>query len=273
MPNVGSSLLLSAALAHAAQAGSHLGNSKILIVGDSMGAFACNYIQDLCAGSTVTNKAISGSTAWSWGEGGTNAGALTEAVEAAGGDPTHVWLSVGGNDYMMPSEGADGAPGQDAGACKISQEDLNTRMQKAVTNVRAAAPNAKIVLTGYCVPTVPECGGADMTKMQTAGAKMKADNANLEYVDISGSCGGSSPSTTSDKQYFVDGIHLNKRGYCKAFSETAVQTAFSCETGADASKCGDTAQETCEQGAGTNLQTSVIAAVATAMATVLMMVR
>jgi hypothetical protein len=124
--------------------------------------------------------------------------------------------------------------------------DLNTRIQAAVTNVRAAVPNAKIVLTGYCVPTVPECGGADMTKYQVVGAKMETDNANVKYVDISDSCGGSSPDKAGDKQYFVDGIHINKRGYCKAFSRTDVQTAFACGAGADASKCSDTSQTSCK---------------------------
>jgi lysophospholipase L1-like esterase len=266
-----STLFLSATLAHVASADSHEGKSKILIVGDSMGAYACNYIQGLCGGSTVTNKAISGSTAWSWGAGGSNAGALTEAVDAAGGEPTHIWLSVGGNDYMNPGEMAD-APGGDAGPCKISQADLNTRMQKAVTNVRAAAPSAKIVLTGYCVPTVPECGGADMTKMQVAGAKMVTDNSNVAYVDISGSCGGSSPNTKSDKQYFVDGIHLNQRGYCNAFSAANVQTAFACSAGADPSTCSDVAQATCEPSAGVTLRTSLVAAAATVVATILAIV-
>ena len=125
---VTAALLVSAALAHVASADAHLGKSKILIVGDSMGEFSCNFIQELCAGSTVENKAISGSTAWSWRKGGSNDAALTEAVNAIGGDPTHVWLSVGGNDYMTPAEGDATAPGADAGGCKISQADLNNHL-------------------------------------------------------------------------------------------------------------------------------------------------
>ena len=56
--HVVSTMLVSAALAHVASADAHLGKSKILIVGDSMGEFSCNFIQELCAGSTVENKAI-----------------------------------------------------------------------------------------------------------------------------------------------------------------------------------------------------------------------
>ena len=181
---------------------------------------------------------------------------------------------------MTPSEGSEGgAPGSDAEPCKIPQADLNTRMQKAVDAVRKAAPNAKIVLTGYCVPTKPECGGPDMTKMQVAGAKMAADNSNLVYVDISTACGGSN-SKTSDAQYFVDGIHLNQRGYCKAFSMEAVQTAFGCGSGADASACADTPKSTCSSdgnSAGNKLMlgplVAQIAAAATLVTTILSIVQ
>ena len=107
-----STVVASALLVPSASAG----DSKILIVGDSMGEFSCgtgdmpgtNFVSSVCAGSTVVNKAVSGSTAWQWRQDGPLSAA--SAVEEAG-DISHVWLSVGGNDYMTPSEGSEGGAG------------------------------------------------------------------------------------------------------------------------------------------------------------------
>jgi hypothetical protein len=85
--------------------------SKILILGDSMGEFTCgsenspgtNHFKETCKGSTVINKAAAGTTAYQWRAGGDQE--ASEAFAAAGSGVTHVWLSVGGNDFQSPAEG------------------------------------------------------------------------------------------------------------------------------------------------------------------------
>eukprot|EP00948_MAST-09A_sp_MAST-9A-sp1_P002561 g2561.t1 len=227
-----------------------------------MGEFSCgsgegyggpNRVQEFCAGSKVTNKAVSGSTAWQWRAGGELSAA--DAFSAAGSDVTHVWLSVGGNDFMTPAE--TGAPGGSAANCQISMDDLAIRMQEAVTATRDAAINAgisnvKIVMIGYCVPHVPECGGStDMTTLLDAFEKIAADNSDVTFHDISSRCGGSSPNVKGEKEYFVgDGLHLNKRGYCAAITESSVQSAFGCN--AASYSCSSVGMDTCADAPGGN---------------------
>ncbi len=221
--------------------------SKVLVVGDSMGEFSCgsrhdpdafpgpSHLQEFCPGAAVTNMAVSGSTAWSWrADGGANS--VAAAFDAAGAGVTHVWLSVGGNDFMQPQEQADGAPGAAAAPCQIASADLSARIQAAVDAVksRAAAETVapSIILTGYCVPHRPECGGqTDASVLQAAYTQIAASNAGVEYKDISTACGGSN-TQAGDAQYFVDPIHLNKRGYCAAFTQADVFSAFGCDASA-----------------------------------------
>ena len=67
---------------------------------------------------------------------------------------THVWMSLGGNDFMSPSE-TPAAPGGSSGACAISKDHLLARFRPMVTKALAARTstgndNAKFILTGYC---------------------------------------------------------------------------------------------------------------------------
>jgi lysophospholipase L1-like esterase len=200
------------------------------------GEFSCkksNSIQEFCTDSTVTNEAISGSTAYQWGAGGTY-----DPAEFVKKEHTHIWFSAGGNDYMTPAEDPS-APGADSGGCKMSNADFTTRMQGAIDKIKKAATdvdnkNVKIVLTGYCVPTKPECDGSTDLDVPIAAMKaIAASEANVEFYDISERCGGKSgpkdgSGKTSNSEYFVDAIHLNKRGYCKAFTMPSLQTGLGC---------------------------------------------
>jgi len=202
-----------------------------------MGEFTCgsegypgtNHFKETCKGSEVINKAAAGTTAYQWRVGGDQE--ASEAFAAAGSGVTHVWLSVGGNDFQSPAEGG-GGPGSDSAACKMSTADLSSRMQSAIDGVNAAATansmaNIKIIVTGYCVPmgaVLAEIGCAkdDMATLTSAYTKMAADNANVEFHDISAQC-------QQKKEYFIsDGLHLNAKGYCKSLSLSTVQTAFGC---------------------------------------------
>ena len=140
-------------------------------------------------------------------------------------------------------------------------------MKEAAT--AAEVPDVKIVLTGYCVPTQPECDGkTDMSTLRTAYQEVANINAHVKYVDISEACGGND-GKKGDAQYFTDNIHLNERGYCAAFTKNAVQTELGCES--KTVSCEDVSTGTCS--AATSLAPSLkivtIAAIA-AVATTLM---
>ena len=81
---------------------------------------------------------------------------------------------------------------------------------------------------------------------------MANNNAKVQFVDISEACGGTF-SQVGDSQYFVDdGLHLNKRGYCAAFSITGVQAALGCTGQVDPTVCAGITMIGCEGSAGTN---------------------
>lgn len=130
----------------------------------------------------------------------------------------------------------------------MSTADLSSRMQSAIDGVNAAATansmdNIKIIMTGYCVPmgaVLAEigCTKDDMATLTSAYTKMAADNANVEFHDMSAQC-------QQKKEYFIsDGLHLNAKGYCKSLSLSTVQTAFGC--GEKAYDCATVKSTTCD---------------------------
>lgn len=100
------------------------GSSKILIVGDSMGEYSCDYLQGVCGGSTVTNAGIGGTTTDQWAT-GSNA---NDAFAAAPAGLTHVWITLGGNDLF--------------GNCAITAEQLTTKLTAAYNAIKSAATAA-----------------------------------------------------------------------------------------------------------------------------------
>eukprot|EP00941_MAST-03F_sp_MAST-3F-sp1_P002324 g2324.t1 len=219
--------------------------TKILIIGDSMGAFSNNFLGTYCKDATVVNKAISGSTAYQWAQKADST--YEDLFSDGGGGFTHVWISLLGNDWMTPGEDT-GAPGASSGGCEISTADMKSRLSPVLIKIRSAATkkngsSVKMVFTSYCVPAEPECNGkTDSSDLTQAFTELANENSDVEFADISTQCGGSM-TKTGDRQYFVDQIHLNQRGYCKAFGEyQSVQTAFSCPTAtfecSQAPRCG-----------------------------------
>ncbi|GMH84932.1 hypothetical protein TrVE_jg5963 [Triparma verrucosa] len=191
--------------------------AKILIVGDSMGEFSTNVLETYCAGAEVKNAGLAGTKADDWAN-DINA----DAVKGCGSSFDYVWMSFGGND-MLESDG-----------CSMTAETMQSKVTAAINNVKTnIAPGAtKYLMTCYCQPKSAESGSACNTPEKTvplcAGIKAACDlDSNVEYVDSFESCGGSS-SAWSNPGYFEDAIHLNKRGYCKVFTQAAIQTLFQC---------------------------------------------
>ena len=51
--------------------------------------------------------------------------------------------------------------------------------------------------------------------------KLASENADITFTDITTACGGSAGKTPSKAEYFLDGIHYNKRGYCMTIAKHA----------------------------------------------------
>ncbi|GMH53327.1 hypothetical protein TL16_g01426 [Triparma laevis f. inornata] len=193
--------------------------ANILIVGDSMGEFSTNVLETYCSGSTVKNAALGGTKADDWADMG------ADAIDGCGSSFDYVWMSFGGNDLLESS------------GCSMSASTIQSKVTAAVNNVKSTiAPGAsKYLLTCYCQPQGPEIGSACNTPQLVSklcdGIKAAADaDTDVEYVHSLEACGGSA-SAWSKSGYFEDQIHLNKRGYCKIITQSAVQSLFECNTG------------------------------------------
>ncbi len=215
--------------------------SNILILGDSMGEFMGKTLESFCSDVTVENAGIGGTTADQW----TKATAqiiseCTATTDVASTSWDAVYISVGGNDLLLSD-------------CTIRSDELVEKIESAVKNiVLNVAPGASTyLLTGYCVPHAPEdesessgCSKpSDYNALSDAFAIMQTNGINvdelngtnssdvtIEVIDSSNACGASS-SSFSNQMYFQDPIHLNSKGYCKVFTQAAVQNALSCSNG------------------------------------------
>jgi len=203
--------------------------STIMILGDSWAEYSAQDLATFCKGSTVTNSGVGSSTAQEWGAASacpapdnTRLCSAPAAFSAnAGTSYTHVWLSVGGNDKM-------GSTG-----CALTVAQVTSRVTAAINAVKAAAPGAAIVMTGYCAPTTaPEgCPNAATMYSELNGGIQAACTANgATYVDAWTFCGATTSTYSgSSSPWHADSIHINTKGYCQVYSQPAVQAAFGCQ--------------------------------------------
>jgi len=186
---------------------------KILQLGDSYMQFSRTYLAGYCKGSTVSNQGFGGSTATQWDSAGDDL--LRNATSGAqAADATHVVLSVGGNDFL---DGGCNAAGVEA------------KVAKSIRAVQQQVPGAKVVILGYPVPSADwGCGSRAAYDPLNAAVQAAAAQAGVTYLDAWLALGGT-PHSYSDKGFFVDAIHPNKRGYCTVYTAPAVQRALECQ--------------------------------------------
>lgn len=196
-----------------------VGKSHIWVLGDSWAEGSFNQIATSCSGATVTNHGVGGSTADQWATTTTGEFSLNPPALA-----THVWLSVGGNDFL--------------GECKVPS-DMAANMAGVIARIHTALPNIPILLFGY---TVPSGGYAGDDPSETACAtpsattplatiiRQAADaDSGTTWVNIAGTLGGNADTETrSSTAYYGDAIHPNVAGYAKLFELPAVQQFFEC---------------------------------------------
>lgn len=229
--------------------------SKILLIGDSNVQFAGpgiiggttmpNTLQLACGGSTVINKGDGGTKAAQWIA---NNGTWIKNAIASGTGWTHIWVCLGMNDL---SENLG------CGNKSVLKSNLTT----VVSHIKALAPTAKIVFTGYTVSpaddtcnirasydvvtkSLEEIAAADpavtMASVATAAnglstpaARASAGCSDALLLSTSGSPQIGVTPCRGDRQYFMaDFLHLNAAGYAKAWATPAVQLAFGCNASA-----------------------------------------
>jgi len=146
--------------------------SNILLLGDSNAAYAgpsearsVNTLQTACAGSTVVNQGVSGSTATEW-NGGSD---LTDAF-AEGSGWTHVWVTLGANDLSLD--------------CSLTKAAIKGRLETTVSLIKAIQSDINIVFTGYCIAAVDEsCGlSAYYDKVAVAQREIAAADSAVTFV-------------------------------------------------------------------------------------------
>lgn len=200
----------------------------------------------VCAGKTVVNRGVGGSTAREWGTGEVDTVACagesgTVCTAASAFNPlhgtgyTHAWMSVGGNDFL----GSD---------CSMTAETLANHVSTAVAAAVAEAPEGmKILMTGYGIFSEALQGSCEISATVALNAAIKAacetspHRGRITFVDVMAEFGGSA-TTYSSKEWYADAIHLNNAGYTKMFSLASIQSFFGCSD-----SDGGTSGATCDE--------------------------
>jgi hypothetical protein len=196
----------------------------ILVLGDSWAAHSLDYLAGNCAGKTVLNRGVDGSTAAQWAAGscpglplGCSAAAAFQGVVGV----KSVWFSIGGNDFLKSG-------------CMSTGAQISQVVKLALSALKVAAPKVKILMTGYSTPqpavakAIPSCNSPVLIGTLNDAIKAACTaNPACKCVDAVSACGGSR-ATFSHPQYFQDAMHMNQMGYQSLFRMPGVQKVLSC---------------------------------------------
>ena len=200
---------------------------SILVLGDSWASLSGDFLSGVCglgengaetSTREVTNAGKSGSTAKQW----VSNGEVEKSFNNADNDFDHAWLSIGGNDFL-------------GNGCDDSENDeITGNIKLVVRDIFDASSNdeLKILMTGYGYPSEDVCGsGRTITqfdKLNSSIQQAMSKIARVTYVDVSSEFVTSDSAPYSDKEWYADGIHINRDGYTKLFSMKSIQDFFDC---------------------------------------------
>jgi len=209
----------------------------VVALGDSIAEWSNDKLSAYCSGKEVSNNAVGGSTAEQWALDSTavpnphNSDVLnnmspTHILNSIDTKyrVTHVWISLGVNDYWED--------------CQVPT-NLASNLQSIFNKVRSVKPNAKIIVTGYAQLSrdTGYCqNDLEIISEVNAALKTICESNGVTFVDNTWLLGGSI-SAYADSQYFYDFIHYNDEGYCRWFTDNAMQSALEC--GASTGECSD----------------------------------
>lgn len=203
-------------------------DGAILVLGDSWASLSGDFLAGVCGlgaepGEDVeiralTNNGDSGSTAAGWASSG-NAG---KAFDNPKYEYDHVWLSIGGNDFIGK-------------ACDDSEKLISQNIITVISQIVEATSNddLKILYCGYGYPSMDPCGKGmgvfdDLNNEIREAIEDSPYAEKVQYVDISSEFVTAESSPVSDMQWYADAIHVNEAGYVKLFSMQVMQEFFGC---------------------------------------------
>jgi len=196
-------------------------SSYIVTLGDSWAQGGASSLGVSCGGSVVANEGKGGSKAYQW----SNASTYCSVPDSiAGRNFTHVWLSIGGNDFKE-------------GWCSTSETFLDTLEANIVATielVREELPGVPILMTGYAIPAAPinedVCALPSELEPLQLTIQRACTATNATFIDVAETLGGSfEMETSSSWTYFADSQHPNDLGYQTIFSMPEIQAFFGCE--------------------------------------------
>lgn len=206
----------------------------ILVLGDSWASLSGNYAANICGPSTtrpMQNDGISGSTAEEWADKRMG----VESIENARYEYTHVWLSIGGNDFLDSKCDMSIADETAANVVNVIKQVVDASRGEAAIGEVAFKEDIKILYFGYSIPSQDVCGQGRTASLFTQISEIIFEairNSHYaDYVttlDFSDEFVTSESSPLSNPGYFDDAIHLNEGGYIKLFSNYNVLRFFDC---------------------------------------------
>lgn len=211
------------------------GQGAILVIGDSWASASGNYLGNVCGSSStprpIQNDAKSGSTAKGWAYNRLG----VASIEKSKYEYTHVWLSVGGNDFLNNRCDLSIADKVAANVVNVIKQVVDASHGEAAVGEVAFQEDLKILYFGYAIPSKDVCGSGQTANLFERQREIVFDAIHesdyAEYVttiDISEMFVTSESSPLSDPSYFADAIHINERGYTRLFSGYNVLRFFDC---------------------------------------------
>merc|ERR1719171_1892703 len=188
--------------------------STIMLAGDSHAEMSEMILQDVCGGSKVVNVGVSGSQAYEFATGDMITGGCidrpqrctpdgvftSEESDEVSTDFTHMYLSLGGNDWL------------DNGCTASIQDGVSDSVRGAINEMLRAGPSGmKILMTGYSYASdeFDDCTPGDLPLLMEAienAVKSCDDPSRVEYIDVIGLFGGTPSKPFSNKKFYEDAI-------------------------------------------------------------------
>jgi len=190
-----------------------------------------------CSGKAFKNYAVAGTTSTEWALDSVTDKSLTDIlndIDTTKHRVTHVWISLGVNDYLLND-------------CQVPT-NMASNLQLIFNKIRSVKPDAKIIATGYAqLSRRINPGICTNFSDRDAISKVAISQVNTELKTICESNGvmfvdnkwlfGGSPTSYANPDYSWDYLHLNEKGYCRWFTDNAMQSALECSASTGA--CSD----------------------------------
>lgn len=207
----------------------------ILVIGDSWASASGNYLGNVCGSSStprpIQNDAKAGSSAKGWAYNRLG----VASIEKSKYEYSHVWLSVGGNDFLNYKCDLSIADKIAANVVNVIKQVVDASHGEAAVGEVAFQEDLKILYFGYAIPSRDVCGSGQTANLFERQREIvfeaihESDYAEyVTTVDISEMFVTSESSPLSDPSYFADAIHINERGYARLFSGYNVMRFFDC---------------------------------------------